>query len=159
VRGRCCLLLVSVLPEDCSSARTRLRVGKYQLPAHWLWRAMPSAGPSASPLSLSTSLAIGRPDERAKNPSAVASEMALPHTSSGSAYAGRHGCAHHRSGDWTVDLADRRRGVLRQAARIAERQSGSEGRCAEKLLARLGSDASAGHAVSRPSSNQACCKA
>jgi hypothetical protein len=60
-------------------------------------------------------------------PRAVASEMALPR-SSGSACAGRRGCAHHRSGGWTVDLTDCRRGALRQAARIAERQSGSEGR-------------------------------
>ena len=59
--------------------------------------------------------------------------------SEGAAFRSRHGA---------VDLADRRRGAVRQAARTADRQSGGESGRAEKRLARVPSNAPTRHAIS-----------
>ena len=81
--------------------------------------------------------------------------MAQSKTQGDATRAARSKAAVSRSGDGPVDLADCRRGTVRQAARDADERSGSESG-AEARMAGLRLHASARNAVSRHSAQQEC---
>ena len=60
-------------------------------------------------------------------PRKIAGEMAQSKTQDAAACAAPSEDASRRSGDGPVDLADRRRGAMRQAARFADKRSGGDG--------------------------------